>query len=221
MIRKQGLADISMFQQVFRDNKQFINIVKIVDQEVDTEGGSYNLNVNLVNTDTDTYVTATFNPSIQGPILKNELWLACFINGDLNNGFLIKRICNVECKLHAKARVDETVVTSKKGKNINLSNNTDAKLKENAVLGKELVSWMLQVTSQIRSLATKIDVMNAQILAHTHIVTLPTLPNTPPTGWVPVVATDVTIAITRLETFIETDKFLSDLVFIQEKGLKG
>lgn len=219
MEKTQSIADINLFKQIFSDTRQFIHIVKIIDQEVDTEGGSYNLNVNIINTDYDTYLNASFDQSIQGAILKNDLWLACFINGDINNGFLLRKLCNLECKVHPKARMDETVITSAKGKKINISNDPSAKLGENAVLGKELVAWMLKVTSEIKSIAGKITSLNTAI--NTHIHTAPTGPTTP--NIIPSFTTGVAegIALNQLELKIQTDKFLSDLFFIQEKSLKN
>ena len=70
--------------------------------------------------------------------------------------------------LHPKAREGETVLSSRKGKKINVSNDHTAKLTENAVLGPELVKWLLKLTSEIKSLADDLESLKNTYNSHNH-----------------------------------------------------
>ena len=210
-------------------NFHLVRILK--NQEVAMDGSSYQVEVETIPEEYDALVHVTQNENLEGGIAENQIWLAGFIDDNLNNGFLIRKIVNDQFKLHPKAKMGETVVSSLPKKRINLSNDHTAKLTENAVLGQELVKWMLKLTTQIKSIADKLTSLDGGFQRHIHATTsgttaTPIAPR-PPT-WMAgdgdtaiptTTATPEKNAIAQIEQAIETNKFLSDLIYFQEKNL--
>ena len=215
------MINIEKFREAIQGESPSLNfhLVRILkNQEVAMDGSSYQVEVETIPEEYDALVHVTQNENLEGGIAENQIWLAGFIDDNLNNGFLIRKIVNDQFKLHPKAKMGETVVSSLPKKKINLSNDHTAKLTENAVLGPELVKWLLKLTAEVKGLADKINSLKTWATTHTHPTAAtgpPSTPTIPPTT----TATPEKTAVTQLEQTTETDKFQSDLVFIQEKNL--
>ena len=106
-------------------------------------------------------------------------------------------------KIHPKTVQGETVVCSRRGKNINLSNNPDTQLTEPLLLGNKTVEWIEELAGIVNELATTVSTM----------ASLTTLP----TG----AANAATIAAKIAPLKLKTAQLKSDLVFIQENGKRG
>ena len=220
MIKRKAHGEIALFKQLFSDNRDFFRVVRILKEEMATDGSSYHLQAETVQDGLECLVNSSFDPAVQSPIQKNDLWLCAFINGDLRNGILIQRIHNITAPLHPKVvREGETVLSSRKGKRINVSNDHSATLTESAVLGPALVKWLKKLTTEVKSLADDINSLAGNLRTHTHVGGPPGSPTGPPTPPATASATPEKTAITNLEAKTETDKFLSDIFYIQEKGL--
>ena len=228
------MLNIDSLRQIMSDPSRdlSLHLVKITkNQQIAMDGSSYQVEGEIIPEEYECLLTCLQNENLQGGIAENQIWLAGFIDNNLNSGFLIRQLINDQFKLHPKAKAGETVVSSLPKKKINLSNDHTAKLTENAVLGPELVKWMLKLTAEIKGLADKLNSLNAKFLNHTHptavvgpislagpINSAGVPPyNTNPLNSNP--ATPEKTAVTQLEQTTETDKFQSDLVFIQEKNL--
>ena len=224
MKKRQNISQLSLYRQLFRDNRQFIRIIKVLEEEMATDGASYQLEVETIPDGHQCLVNYSHPPDLTGPAKKDDLWLAIFLGGDLNNGYLIQRLANMSFPIHQKTRMGETVLGCRRGKRINLSNNSEAKLTENLMLGPEFVVWLLKLTEQIKSLADDIESLKNSFNRHQHSVAaqpgpptgIPTFGNT---GLSLITTSTEKTKITELEQTTETDKFLSDLAYIQEKGL--
>ena len=228
-MKKQTIGQVALYKQLFRDNRDFFRIVKILGEEVASDGGSYHLQAETVTDSLECLLNMSFDPALQSPAKKDDIWLAGFVNGDLNNGIAIQRLYNMTAPLHPKAREGETVLSSRTGKKINVSNDHTATLTENAVLGPELVKWLLKLTAEIKSLADDLESLKNTYNSHNHnyIDTIggPTTPvPTPKITTANAGQSSVTTApekskIEGIEQEGETDKFLSDLLFVQERKL--
>ena len=215
------MINIDSIREAIKGGNSSLNfhLVKLLkNQEVAMDGSSYQVEAETIPEEYDCLLTVTQNENLEGGIAENQIWLAGFIDDNLNNGFLIRKIVNDQFKLHPKSKEGETVISSLPKKKINLSNDHTATLTENAVLGPELVQWLLKLTSEVKGLADKINSLKNWATTHTHPTAAtgpPSTPTIPPTT----TATPEKTAVTQLEQTTETAKFQSDLVFIQEKGL--
>ena len=219
MIKRQSVAHLGTLKQIFKDNRQFIHVVEILEEEMALDGGSYNLKVEIVYNAHECFVNCTFNPHLHGPVLKGDIWVCCFINGDLRHGFLLQKISNLNCPIHPKAREGETVLSSRANKKINVSNDQGAMLDQNAVLGPKLVEWLLKLTEEIKNLADDIESLKTWATSHIHTSAAPGSPTTMPVVSPTTSTAPEKTAIQQLERETETKKFLSDLLYIQEKDL--
>ena len=222
------MINIEKFREAIQGESPSLNfhLVRILkNQEVAMDGSSYQVEVETIPEEYDALVHVTQNENLEGGIAENQIWLAGFIDDNLNNGFLIRKIVNDQFKLHPKAKMGETVVSSLPKKKINLSNDHTAKLTENAVLGPELVKWMLKLTAEIKAIGDKVNSLNTWAISHTHIASGPGSQPTPAN-----ISYSITCSsrnnsysqkakIVQLEQAIETNKFLSDLIYFQEKNL--
>jgi len=219
MIERQNIADLALFQQLFADNRQFVHIVEILEEEMATDGSSYQLRAETVIDRHECLLDCSFNPHLHGPALEGDLWLAIFVEGDLNNGFLLQKLNNMKCLIHPKAREGETVLSSRKGKKINISNDPTAMLTENGVLGQELKSFLKELVTAVDQIRGELDKVILWATSHTHISASPGSPTAPA---VPVLSANTTVPKNTLAIQKEDrslDKLLSDLVYIQEKKL--
>ena len=167
-MKKQTIGQISLYRQLFKDNKDFLRLVKILDEEMAVDGGSYQVKAETVTDSLECLLNMSFDPALQSPAQRDDIWLAGFINGDLNNGIAIHRLYNISSPLHPKSREGETVLSSRKGKKINVSNDHTATLTENAVLGPALVTWLLKLTAEIKSLADDLESLKNTYNSHNH-----------------------------------------------------
>ena len=229
------MINIEKFREAIQGESPSLNfhLVRILkNQEVAMDGSSYQVEVETIPEEYDALVHVTQNENLEGGIAENQIWLAGFIDDNLNNGFLIRKIVNDQFKLHPKAKMGETVVSSLPKKKINLSNDHTAKLTENAVLGPELVKWILKLTAEIKAIGDKVNSLSTKFITHLHLSSAPgsptgpaSAPTPPPTLVNPVtpIAPTTTVSekakIVQLEQAIETNKFLSDLIYFQEKNL--
>ena len=227
------MINIDSLREAIQGGNPSLNfhLVKLLkNQEVAMDGSSYQVEAETIPEEYDCLLTVTQNENLEGGIAENQIWLAGFIDDNLNNGFLIRKIVNDQFKLHPKSKEGETVISSLPKKKINLSNDHTATLTENAVLGPELVKWLLKLTAEVKGLADELNSLNSKFLNHAHptaAVGIPSYPGPFPAGTPPHrsnplnsnPANSEKTAITQLEQTTETDKFNSDLVFIQEKGL--
>ena len=202
MLPKKQKASLASIAQMLAVRKQFLHIVRVIDEEMAEDGGSYQLLVELVQNSHECMVNCTFDPHLYGPAKKNDLWIAGFAQGDLNNGFLLQKLANLEDKIHPKARQDETVLSSRPKKRINISNDPRAQLTEPAVLGEQLRLWLVTLTEQVISLANSYN-------SHSHVS------HGSPTP----AQTAVQATLNTLKTQQRTAQWLSDLLFLQEKNL--
>ena len=138
----------------------------------------------------------------------------------MNDGYLLRQIVNDPFPLHPKAKESETVISSNPKKKINISNDHSATLTENAVLGPELIVWLLKLTEQIKSLADDITTLDSRIISLAESGSWG-VAGPKAIGWTANRASGTAekTKITELEQTAETDKFLSDLLYIQEKDL--
>lgn len=217
MQKKQIVSGLSVYKQLFRDNRQYFVLVKIVEVEVAEDGASVQVTAEDVLNGHEHFFNASFDSALQGAILKNELWVACFANGDTSYGFLIQKVANEKHTIHPKARQGETVLSCTQGKKVNISSNHEAVLDQSAVLGPELVEWLLKLTAEVKGLANKINSLSQWAATHTHPVVSVGSPTGPPVVPATTTATPEKTAIEAIEPESETDKFLSDFCFIQER----
>ena len=182
-MKKQSIGQVALYKQLFRDNRDFFRVVKILGEEVATDGGSYHLQAETVTDSLECLLNMSFDPALQSPAKKDDIWLAGFVNGDLNNGIAIQRLYNMTAPLHPKAREGETVLSSRKGAKINVSNDHTATLTENAVLGPELVTWLLKLSAEVKGIGDKVNSHVSWARTHLHTsgavsythLTLPTI----------------------------------------------
>ena len=174
------------------------------------------------------FASYSFNSALQGQVLKNELWVVLFVNGDINQELLLTKLHNLEDKFHPKTGAGDTVLTCPPGgKKIHISNNPTAMLNENAVLGQALRAWQIELCDlfiraldDIESLKNKLNAHITKYNTHVHIASGPGAPTAP------TVSVDTPSAVTTapektavgtLKSDAELDKLLSDLCFIQER----
>lgn len=216
------MISIDRLRQIFKEPTADLSlqIVMLTEElEVATDGSIYQHSAETVPDRLECLVTVTQNENLEGGILKDQLWLAGFINNNLNHGFLIRKIVNDPFPLHPKSKMGETVLSSVPKKKINISNDHKAMLKENAVLGQELKTWLKELVSEVKSLARDVESLKTSYNGHTHIGGLPGSPTATP---LPVSTVSTTGEVTNLNTLEadeRIDKILSDLLFIQEKAL--
>ena len=140
------MISIDRLRQIFKEPTADLSlqIVMLTEElEVATDGSIYQHSAETVPDRLECLVTVTQNENLEGGILKDQLWLAGFINNNLNHGFLIRKIVNDPFPLHPKSKMGETVLSSVPKKKINISNDHKAMLKENAVLGQDLPNLSL------------------------------------------------------------------------------
>ena len=225
-MKRRGLGSIALYRELFAQEKDFLRIVKINSEEIARDGSGYNLQAETIPDGLECYISMSFDSAVESHAKKDDIWLCGFIDGQLGQGYLLKKLHNMSDVLHPKAREGETVLTSRKGKKINVSNDHLAAMIENAVLGKQLVAWLLKLTAEIKGIADEVNTLKNSYNSHQHIQALPLYPAVPPTG--PTTAllsstsadtTPEKTSIEQLERKTETDKWLSDLLYIQEKNL--
>ena len=223
-------GQIALYKQLFRDNRDFFRIVRVTKVEVATDGSGTMLQCETVTDGLECFVSLSWDPALQSPVNEMDLWLVAFINGDLNNGIAIHRLYNMKDKQHPKGVMEDwTILSSREKKKVGVSNDHMATMTESAVLGPSLVVWLLKLTEQIKSIADDLESVKNTYNRHNHnyIDTIggPSVPVPTPkvttanTGVSAVTTAPEKQAIVNLERKTETDKFLSDLLFIQEKGL--
>ena len=210
---------IDKLRQIFKDPTASLTlqIVRINKIEVAMDGSSYQAECETLPDEYEFLATITQNENLEGGVAEGQLWLAGLVGNDLNNGFLIRKINNDKSKLHPKAKEGGTVLSSQPGKNVYVSNNHDAVLHQAGILGPELVKWLLKLSSEVKGIADKVNSLKNWATTHAH-PTAAIGPASPPIVPPTTTATPEKTAITQLEAKTETDKFLSDLFFIQEKG---
>ena len=231
-MNRSNIAGISYLKQLFQEQRQYFTFVKVVktslnnseggsvdqESEIAEDGSSYLVRV-LTEYGDETTVKMGMLPSISSQARVNDLWLACFIDGNRSDGVLIAFLHNEQCPMHPKTREGETVISSLKEKNINLSNNHAAGLSEPAVLGNVLTSWLENLSDEIKKIGSKVDDLKSDFNAHTHSNGNMGAPTGPPISTSSVSTQTERAAIDTLKSDAETSKYKSDLVFIQEKGL--
>ena len=217
-MQKKGIGQVALYKQLFRDNRDFFRVVRIIKEEVASDGSGTMCQAETVTDGLECLLSLSWDPALQSPIQMGDLWLAGFVNGDLNNGFALQRLYNEKDKQHPKTVMGgATVLSSRKSKKIHVSNDHEATLTQSAVLGPALVEWLLKLTAEVKGLADAINSLKDWSAAHIHGTPAgPSIMATPPPT---ATATPEKTAIGQLEQETETDKFLSDLLFIQEKGL--
>ena len=218
-MKKQTIGQVALYRQLFRDNRDFFRVVRIIKEEVAQDGSGTMLQAETVTDGLECLLSLSWDPALQSPVQEGDLWLAGFVNGDLNNGFAIQRLYNEKDKQHPKTVMGgATVLSSRKAKKIHVSNDATANLTQSAVLGPALVEWLLKLTAEVKNLADDINSLANHGRTHTHPTAALGPPSTP-TPPATASATAEKTAIGQLERKTETDKFLSDLLFIQERNL--
>ena len=228
-MNKSVIGNIGLYREIFKDDRDFLRVVRIEKVEVATDGSGTRMLCETVIDSLECFIALSFDPALQSPPEKGDLWLAGFINGNLNQGIAIQRIYNLPDPAHPKTVMEgHTVLSSRVKKKVMISNDHKAEMTENAVLGPELVKWLLELTEEVKGIADKVNTLSSNLNSHIHQVTSIGAPSGPAgvlLGGVSVpLATSVTTApekasIEQIEADTETDKFLSDLMFIQEKQL--
>ena len=216
------MINISKLRQLFKEPTRdlSIQIVRLGDEsEVAMDGTAYQHSAETVPDRLECLVTVTQNENLEGGILKDQLWLAGFVNRNLNHGFLIRRIVNDPFPLHPKSKMGETVLSSVPKAKINVSNDHKAMLKENAVLGQELKTWLKELVTEVKSLAADLESLKTSFNSHTHPSSAPGSPTGPAAPLSAVSTTSETTKLNTLEGDERINKILSDLLFIQEKNL--
>ena len=216
------MININKLRQLFKETTRdlSIQIVRLGDEsEVAMDGTAYQHSAEIVPDRLECLVTVTQNENLEGGILKDQLWLAGFINKNLNHGFLIRKIVNDPFPLHPKSKMGETVLSSVPKSKINISNDHKAMLKENAVLGQELKAWLKELVAEVKSLAGDVESLKNTFNSHTHATSAPGTPTGPALPISTVTTAGETTKLNTLEGDQRIDKILSDLLFIQEKNL--
>ena len=228
MIKRQSIGQLNLYKKMFAENREFVRLARVLNVEIAKDNSSYNVFCETVDDAREFFATYSFNSAVQGQVLKNELWVVLFLDGDINQGLLVTKLHNLDDKFHPKAGGGNTVLTCPPGgKKIHISNNPTAILNENAVLGQALRAWLIRLCDQVRSLADDVESiknkLNAHITkynTHVHIASGPGAPTAP------TVSVDTPSAVTTapektavgtLKSDAELDKLLSDLCFIQER----
>ena len=222
MRKRANIANIDLFKNIFEKNREWLALCRVAEEEVAQDGSSYQVKVRTVISQIQALVHVTHDPALQSAAKKDDLWLCCFLNGDYNQGFLIQRLATQAQPLHPKSKEGETVLSSRPGKNINLSNSPEAELTEPAVLGNVLSAWLVKLCEQINSIASDLESLKTTYNTHTHPVTLAPPLATPPLLSQSLVTTaPERLQINMLKGEAEQTKLKSDLVFVQERGKKG
>ena len=123
------MININKLRQLFKETTRdlSIQIVRLTEEsEVAMDGTAYQHSAEIVPDRLECLVTVTQNENLEGGILKDQLWLAGFINKNLNHGFLIRKIVNDPFPLHPKSKMGETVLSSVPKAKINISNDHKA-----------------------------------------------------------------------------------------------
>ena len=225
------MFNIDFLREVVKDpaSSPSFKLAKILEEpEVANDGSAFQVQVEIVPEGYETLITVPQNENLEGGLQKEQLWIACFLHsGNINNGFLLKKVITQPDPLHPKSKMGETVISSIPKKKINISNDHSAQLTENAVLGQALKAWNVRLCEEIISLADDIEAIKNKLnsligkySSHTHVVAFGVASPTPMTE-TPTPTTTATekSKVNTLKGDPETDKWLSDLAFIQEKGL--
>lgn len=210
--------DVAEFREILRDERVWLGIIKItsetIDQEIDIEGASYRVEAQTIPDQDPCFIYVTQGSGIESPVRKGQCWIAGFDEGNINRGFLISKISDMNSKLHPKAREENTVIRSEPEKRIFLSNNFEAEVNENIVLGQALKTWLSSLVDQIDSIAKDVESLKNTYNTHVHPA-----PGTPTPSISAVTTLPEQTSLDTLKSDEEIDKILSDLGFIQEKGL--
>ena len=69
-MKKQTIGQVALYKQLFRDNRDFFRVVKILGEEVATDGGSYHLQAETVTDSLECLLNMSFDPALQSPAKK-------------------------------------------------------------------------------------------------------------------------------------------------------
>ena len=223
MKKSQLFANLASFKEALRDTKEWVSLCLIMEEEMAMDGSAYQVKVETLPLRREALVNVTRDPAISSPVRKNDLWICVFLNGDYNRGFLIQQISTLEDKIHPKSVAGETVVSSRERKKINLSNDPKANLDEPALLGKTVSEWLVDLIEQIKNLDDKVETLKSVYKTHVHGSSSnpPSLPI--PASADPRVApsSGVNNGLDTLKSDQKQDTLKSDLVFLQERGLRN
>ena len=153
MKKSQLISNLSLFKEALRDNKEWISLCQVKEEEMAMDGSAYQVKVETIPLQREALVHVTRDPAISSPARPGDLWIVCFLQGDYNNGFLIQQISSMQEKIHPKSVEGETVISSRKNKKINISNDPAAKLDEPLLLGKTTSEWLVRLTEQVIQLS--------------------------------------------------------------------
>lgn len=218
MIKKDTLINLGMFKQLFEDKINSISLVEVIEEEIAKDGSAYTVRCLTHPEGLECHLNLPSYAEVSAQAIKGDLWLAVFINNDIDQGFLVSPLNNSLRTMHPKARDGETVLQSRKDKSIFISNSHDATLTEPLILGNELKTWLIELTAAIMQLITAVATLNAAFNAHTHSHAAPG----PPTPAAPSSTANTDQPTQTLQGLIadpRIDRILSDLAYIQEKGL--
>lgn len=219
MKKSQQIINTALFSQIFNENREWITLCQIMEEEMAMDGSAYQVRVETIPLNREALVHVARDPAISSPAREGDLWICCFLKGDHNNGFLLQKVTNMNEKIHPKSVEGETVVSSRKEKNINLSNNPLADLDNPVLLGKVTSEWLVKLTKKIEDLTDDLNALVAKYNAHLLLPqTTSTLPAQIPNQGT---ASTVKVELGTLKSDAEQTKLKSDLVFVQERGLKG
>ena len=238
MKRKSKYLPSRLFTQIFSEKKTYLAFGKVAEEEIAKDGRSYSVLVNLMEENEQTLVRVGFPGDFFGQILIGDVVLIAFVGGNIDAGVTIAYLPSELRKLHPKHVMGETVVSSRKGKNINISNNHEAELTEPAVLGIQLQTWfhdvyVPEVNKAIKKLQDDLNELRETYNGHTHATTATTTATvgTGPPGTVivnvpvptqkqnPAFDTQTEQDNIKDKTTPEnTDVWKSDLCYIQERG---
>ena len=223
MKKSQLISNLSIFKEALRDNREWISLCQVMEEEMAMDGSAYQVKVETIPLGKEALVNVTRDPAISSPARPGDLWIVCFLSGNYNNGFLIKQVTSMEEKIHPKSVDGETVVSSRENKKINISNDPKAKLDEPLLLGKTTSEWLVKLVKEVKKINDKVETLNSKYKTHIHTSSslTPQLPI--PAAEDPQLAADPLTDrnLTNLESDPEQEKLKSDLAFVQERGLQN
>ena len=159
-MNKSVIGNIGLYKEIFKDDRDFLRVVRVEKVEVATDGSGTRMLCETVIDSLECFIALSFDPALQSPPEKGDLWLAGFINGNLNQGIAIQRIYNLPDPAHPKTVMEgHTVLSSRVKKKVMISNDHKAEMTENAVLGPELVKWLLKLTEEVKGIADDLETL--------------------------------------------------------------
>ena len=234
-MRVSKFMPTSYMQSLLKESKTYLAFCKVISQEIAKDGRSYQVNVNLMTENDQTLVNVGFQPEFFGHVLKDDIVLVAFINGNIDAGVAIALLPSMQRPLHPKHVMGDTVVSSRKGKDIHLSNNHTAEQNNPAVLGKELQTFFQTYSQKVNEAIMKVDDLAEKFDNHTHTLGIRAVSvqgspsaqaNLQPIRVPAPTSSGVTTddergAITTQCNDENTKVFKSDFVFIQERDKAG